>query len=776
MIIRDIEIQTQVHQLLSALRGKIRQYAWSQGTALTSSWLFLAFLLFFALDYLPVRLGGDELSRGARVACLIAMGIGSLVFLYRFSLRRVWASISDRSAALLIERSHPHLQDRLLTVVELQESFGEFGDQMLHETRQRLVPQLANIQLEPIFDYKPLYRALLIMGVAAVAFTTSIILAPQSAYIAGKRLFTLSPELYPRQTELQAFEFTNGRAIAARGSDFVVRVRANANRQTPPPRSCTIHYRSPDGQRGRVNMSRMGGPREGFQQYVFDGKPFRGLLEDLEFDIYGGDAHLRGLQLKVVDSPAVTDVQLECEFPEYTRLVPKVEPYRAGMQLPFGTHVTMVFRANKPLVTAELSEPLTETANARGSKFLAPEGDERIVRYSLEELDRVVRYEVSLEDTDGLRSRRPQVIHLEPRADNPPKIDASISGIGTAVTADAVLPFQGTIQDDYGIQEAWIDLQIADQNPIKSTASISSQGELQHALDLRALRQSPQDPIQIPEGIRISVQARAADEYALGNGPQIGEGDRYDLEVVSAERLLALLEARELGLRQRFEQIIAEMKQSRASLAQFAATETSASAATDGNKPTPGAEPDDKSSTAEASGASGSSSDDRGLEVLRVQRVWQEVQRSGQEIDGVSFSFIDICTELDNNRIDAVERKRRLQDEIALPLQAIVRDSMPNLVRRLRDLEGLLARLGTAPSPAAPPSLSTDSIQDVFRTCLNQLDGVIVQLEGILAKMLDLESYNELVDLVRGIIQEQESLSEQTKQRQRENALELLKE
>jgi hypothetical protein len=40
--------------------------------------------------------------------------------------------------------------------------------------------------------------------------------------------------------------------------------------------------------------------------------------------------------------------------------------------------------------------------------------------------------------------------------------------------------------------------------------------------------------------------------------------------------------------------------------------------------------------------------------------------------------------------------------------------------------------------------------------------------------MLELESYNEVLDLLRGIIRDQEQLQERTKQRQREGLRSLL--
>jgi hypothetical protein len=50
---------------------------------------------------------------------------------------------------------------------------------------------------------------------------------------------------------------------------------------------------------------------------------------------------------------------------------------------------------------------------------------------------------------------------------------------------------------------------------------------------------------------------------------------------------------------------------------------------------------------------------------------------------------------------------------------------------------------------------------------------VLVEMQQILDRMLELESYNEVVGLLRGIIEDQETLNERTKQQQSERIQEL---
>src|SRR5690606_8320085 len=54
-------------------------------------------------------------------------------------------------------------------------------------------------------------------------------------------------------------------------------------------------------------------------------------------------------------------------------------------------------------------------------------------------------------------------------------------------------------------------------------------------------------------GQKLSLVVRARDAYDLGDEPHVGASQRFQLDVVTASQLRALLEKRELGLRQRFE-------------------------------------------------------------------------------------------------------------------------------------------------------------------------------------------------------------------------------
>ena len=55
------------------------------------------------------------------------------------------------------------------------------------------------------------------------------------------------------------------------------------------------------------------------------------------------------------------------------------------------------------------------------------------------------------------------------------------------------------------------------------------------------------------------------------------------------------------------------------------------------------------------------------------------------------------------------------------------------------------------------------------------LDVVLLKLEEIKANMQDIEDFNEIVDLVRGLLDDQEKVLTETEQEQRKRILDLLR-
>ncbi len=80
--------------------------------------------------------------------------------------------------------------------------------------------------------------------------------------------------------------------------------------------------------------------------------------------------------------------------------------------------------------------------------------------------------------------------------------------------------------------------------------------------------------LALKEGQELTVVIKAQDRSTLEGGPFVGTSDKYELDVVSPDELLAALENREAELRRRFETIVEEFSATRELLSrvQFASS------------------------------------------------------------------------------------------------------------------------------------------------------------------------------------------------------------
>jgi hypothetical protein len=365
---------------------------------------------------------------------------------------------------------------------------------------------------------------------------------------------------------------------------------------------------------------------------------------------------------------------------------------------------------------------------------------------------------LTLLDADGIRSREPVRLALVAVPDTPPQLAVRLAGIGTAITARARLPILGQISDDYGIGRVWFEYAIDQQKSATRPVLAPRKHPTELPLDDVALEVGE---LGLKPGEKILVSLKAADLCKLGPEPNVGSSERWLLDVVSPEQLRAMLEARELVLRQRLEAIVQDVAETRDLLLrmEFAtsggSSTTSAPSATPGVQK-PGAEPGEEAEEREDK----SPARQLALRTLRVQQGMQNSRKSAQETLGVAEAVDDIRQQLVNNRIDTEELKQRLGSGIAEPLHRIGEDMFPELDRRLELLEQAVAdqRLGPERNLLAQ----------------KQADDILLALHKVLGRMIELEDFNELVQSLRTIIKEQQRLDEETKQRHKQRIRELL--
>jgi hypothetical protein len=738
--------------VLDGVRHRIRAYVWVEGLALVLAVVGVAFWLGLAVDWM------FEPSPTVRRVGLILLALAAAYVGYRYLVRRVAVRISDATAAALLERRFPALSEHLLTAVDVASSpvrSATYHPELVHETQQAAVRAVGGVRAAEVFNRAPLVRA---VG-AALALGLSIglfAIVSRDAFGFWLERIALSERPWPRRVHLEVIGFASdaaGRRVhkLARDDDFELVVHALTEGFQVPDE---VQVRA-EGGRGRDSMIRVGEATAGRDKFQLFRYEFKDVAADIEFDVVGGDDRVRDLRLEIVERPELFAIELECVYPEYLKREPRRLPVTGGMRIPEGTRLTLHAGATKPLTAARIHRS-SDQQDAQLTFQDQPQ-DELRWEYGTLSADDVLQ--VNVTDTDGVAAREPYRISLAVVRDEVPQVVARLSGIGSAITPEAVLPLIGKIVDDYGLEKAWWEYHVeggpggtrplVSAGPSAANYNASDEANLRKLgeFDTRALDETTgKRALLLRPGQRFSLSLKATDRFNLSEEARAGNSPLFTLDVVTASELLAQLERRELALRQRYEAIYEKMTDTRNLLnrVEFAPGKGETAPPLPSQSNSAGASP------------SRSAEDQRSLarRRLRVAGSLQNVVQSADEISGVGEAFDDLVDQLNNNRIDNPDLKSRLREQIAQPLHRIGEQRMPQLAARIKSVEKHV----NDPA-AAEPNLDK---------AIALADEILVEMRKVLDRMLELETYNEVVALLRDIIEDQDEISRRTKERQRE--------
>ena len=753
--------------LLDSLRQRVRRYVvWDSVLAILAV-VLVAFWVGLALDYLPVQLGGTEMPRLARTLLLLIVGAAVLAIVVRMLAGRLRRPLPDDSLALLVERHHPSLGGRLVTAVQLNEP-GRDGDshspKLLSEVHSQAAAAIDEVDPNRVFRWEPLVRKALIAGPLALGVLILLVASPQSFARAASRLTLLSDEPWPRRAELQMVgvelpvvsatddesqapelvEFTDRTIRLPKGSNGTLRIRAKAE-DAELPVICTVYYRTDSGTRGQSNMRRVGRVIDGYQAFILDGPPLSGLSESLTLDVRGLDDRLDDYRVEAVQPPALTEMKIAVRYPDYLRADGSGEidvetDYQSGLRLREGSDVTLVASSSVPLGDADVV--LKNDLGTNEAAQLKYSDDRRQVQLTLPNFSAATTVSIVPKDADGISAQAPYRYFLGVVLDEAPELEMRLKGIGTAVTPVAKIPIEAVATDDYGVNQLSIsltpssdELDPADIKTATTTPTLSRDGEAKTEMDLRDLVADGELP-EIKPGGAISLIAEASDRYDLGD-KHLTRSEVFRLQIVTPEQLLALLERRELALRARLEQTINETRNLRDTLDLLRRR---------------GFDQPDEIEESERTRL-------EQVRRLRVQQAGLQANKTSEELSGIAASLDDILREMLNNRVDSVDRRERIGMGVRDPLKQIVSGPLQTLRDQIKEIE----------STVSDPQLGVEKTAAAVQTS----EEVLLELTAVLEKMLDLESYNEILDIVRELIEDQEKLLDETKAERKKRVLDL---
>jgi hypothetical protein len=130
-------------------------------------------------------------------------------------------------------------------------------------------------------------------------------------------------------------------------------------------------------------------------------------------------------------------------------------------------------------------------------------------------------------------------------------------------------------------------------------------------------------------------------------------------------------------------------------------------------------------------------------------RLGEAATRGVGEVGEIAAAFRSIRNEFDANGLLTAELETRLVDQVAAPLAALAQNGLSGL---------------------APACRAATAGELEKSTLVAKADAAINALKAILARLLELESFNEVVEKLRAIIRTQEQIRTDTLEQQRKRA------
>lgn len=582
----EVLVQPVVHGKLASLRRGLRARLAAEGAAWLALAAAAAVLLTLGIDWLL------RLERPQRVG-MAAIVLAALAWVvWRQLIRPLRARMSDEALALLVERRHKALGDRLISAIQFEKTPPAAGlsRAMIHHASAQANTMMDGVAVGELIERRALRRTAMAALCAAMLLGGLWAWQTDVMNLWFRRNVLLASDAvaaWPQKTYI-TIEGADADGVfnVVRGDDLKVRITVEGQEL---PDSLTLHAKYPSVGRTQEELKPQTPDR---RVYL---KVFEAVSEPMEFYVTGGDdnrSRRRPCQVRLIDPPSLTELKLTIVPPAYMNRPPvPVDGSGGTVSAPAGSRVEFSGAATKNLSnvrvmiddvkagggTIELRRQESGPALPRGVRgtFVIPGANKSAARS--------LRFELT--DSDGHINRRGAVCTLAVQADLAPNIELKRHAIGTRITPGAVVPLIADIKDDCGLQSAFstVSVQGRTGEPATQPVEISPPGTRAfatvrpgrlgeappegkpHLVDLR--------PRQLKPGEIVTIDLRATDSMPpeLG-GPNTGRSNVIDLKVVKPDELKDELSMRQKALAGEFIQALSLQEDARAKTAAAAAS------------------------------------------------------------------------------------------------------------------------------------------------------------------------------------------------------------
>ncbi len=752
------QIPTAIRQQLDRLRQAISRSLWVSGVSKMVLIGLAVLLVDFLLDYF------FHMDRPQRIIMGVLM-VGSFIYAaYRFLWLPLSAQVTDDALVLTVEQKLGRQHNELINSLQFARQSGTGQERGYSPAMtERVVNQ--GIQLAGEVDFLQAVDQVatqrkqrwLLGGLVGLAVWAVLVLGTGNGWLWFQRNLLFADLPWPTRTVLTIEGVVDGVLYVPRGEDHRLQVSVDPNCvDTDVDVFLDFVGRSSST---RQKLRRLD------EEPLNHSTTLRGINSEFSFQVRGGDFVSAPVQVRLVQPPGFAELTLKVQPPSYSGLSESAVPLSAeSFKVLQGSTVSIVAKPDQDNVSLALLQA--------DQRWEMPRSDSGEHRLSLSGAQlRSGRYQFDLSDAAGIRPSRPVQFTLEVVTDRAPQVRTRQFGVSTMVVPQAIIPVNIAIEDEFMVQEVWGDLRWeVDGSPNTGTHRFdlnefstdwgSNQLSGSYGFDLQ--------PLEIPTGMTLSIVVQARDNQPApsptdgdatpdatppstdpgstidGQAPAVaalpvgvGAGKALMFRVVTEAEFRADLLRRELEQTKTFERVIAQQQAIQTEMQALLVSQ---------QEPT---------ETPES------------YSIRQTQMVGKSLRNQNQVgtlLTQVTDRFRGFLAEVRNNRLDESSSEMdggqglaiRLDQQIIQPLDEIDRTLLPQINRSLEAVSRLVGR--------------PEEMRQQIAITLPQIEDVLARLNAVLDAMQRSQSFQEIVNMVISIKNEEQRLKKMAEDKKRAEA------
>jgi hypothetical protein len=750
------QIPSTIRQQLGRLRGALTRSLWVSGASKMVLIGLAVLLVDFLLDYY------FQMDQSQR-AIMMALMLGSFLYsAYQFLWLPLSARVTDDALVLTVEQKLGQEHSELINSLQLAREAGSapsgYSAAMANQVVKQGAELAGRLDFLQAVDQVATQRKQrwLTAGLIGMVVWGLLVAGTDVGRLWFQRNLLLANQPWPTRTTLVVEGLIDGVLYIPRGEDHRLAVLVDENCPEPNVEVFLDFV-------GRASSTRQKLRPDG-QDPLRHTTTLRGINSEFVFQVRGGDFVSAPVPVRLVLPPGFAELELNVVPPAYCGL--------EATALPLSAESFKILQGSQLSIRAKPDQAEVQLALLRGADRLPMAADGE-GRYSLTlGGDQLIsgRYQFDLADAAGVRSSRPVQFVLEVVPDRAPQVRTRYFGVSGLVVPQAIIPVNIAMEDEFAIQEAWgeADWQ-ADGVPTTGNRRFDVQAFTDQwgANQLSGSYGFDLKPLDIPTGMTLNLIVKARDNQPDSSAvvepsvpantavpadtavpvdtaatsarekAGVGAAKALTFRVVTEAELRADLLRRELEQTKTFERLIVQQQAIQTELQALQVSQ---------QEPTETPE----SHLIRQTQMAGKS--------LRNQN------QVGTLLTQVTDRFRGFLAEVRNNRLDESSAEIdggqglaiRLEQQIIQPLDEIEKTLLPQLNR---SLEAVTRTVG-----------NSADMRPQIDVALTQIEEILGRLQMVLDAMQRSQSFQEIVNMVISIKNDEQRLKKLAEEKKRAEA------